>query len=101
MTKLTALRRRWMQSPEFKEAYEELRLEFELAKKLIEARTNSGLSQEELAQRMNTSQSAIARLEGGASLPSLRSLAKFAEATNTEIEIHLKPTKQKKDKVAA
>jgi transcriptional regulator with XRE-family HTH domain len=101
MTKLSTLHKRWLKTPGYKEAYEESRLEFELAKELIEARVKSGLSQEELATRMNTSQSAIARLESGSSLPSMRSLAKFAEATNSEIQIHFKPSKPKKHKAAA
>ncbi len=101
MTKISALHKRWMKAPGYKHAYEESRLEFELARELIEARIKSGLSQEELAKRMKTSQSAIARLESGATLPSMRSLAKYAEATNSEIQIQLKPARGGKQKMAS
>lgn len=60
--------------------YEALAPEFELARELIAARARAGLTQAELAARMGTTQSAIARLEGGR-LPSLRTLLRYAEAT--------------------
>lgn len=91
MTKLSTLKNRWMKKPGFKENYEALRPEFELIGQLIGARIKSGLTQAELAKRMQTSQSAIARLEGGASKPSLTTLNKFAKATNSEIHIQIKP----------
>ncbi len=101
MTKISTLHKRWMKTPGYKGAFEESRIEFELAHALIEARIKSGLSQEELANRMHTSQSTIARLESGLSLPSMRTLTKFAEATNSEIQIQLKPMKTGGKKVAA
>ena len=101
MTMIATLHNRWMKDTDYKKAFEESRIEFELARQLIEARIKSGLSQEELAARMHTSQSAIARLESGTALPSMRTLSKFAEATNSEIQILLKPNKTSRHKVAA
>lgn len=48
---------------------------------VIRARTTAGLTQAQLAERMGTSQSYIARLESGRTLPSTRTLLKVAEAT--------------------
>ena len=93
MSKITTLHQRWLKSPGYKEAFEESRAEFELARQLIETRIKSGLSQEQLANKMGTSQSTIARLESGASMPSMRTLTKFAEATNSQLQILFKPTK--------
>ena len=101
MTKISNLHKKWIKNPEYKKAYDESRVEFEIAQEIIEARMKSGLSQEELAVLMSTSQSAIARLESGAGLPSLRTLTKLAAATNTYIEIHFKPIKNSKQKLAA
>ena len=101
MTKISNLHKKWIKNPEYKKAYDESRVEFEIAQEVIEARMKSGLSQEELAALMSTSQSAIARLESGASLPSLRTLTNLAAATNPQIEIHLKPIKNSKQKLAA
>ncbi|HQR83748.1 helix-turn-helix transcriptional regulator [Polynucleobacter sp. es-EL-1] len=101
MTKISQLHKQWIKNPEYKKAYEESKIEFDIAKEVIEARMKSGLSQEHLAALMGTSQSAIARLESGSSLPSIRTLAKFAEATNMQIQIQFKPNKVRKQKIAA
>jgi len=101
MTKITTLHQRWMKTPGYKNAYEESRIEFELARQLIEARIKSGLSQEELAEKMGTSQSSIARLESGTSMPSMRTLNKFAKATNCLLQIQFKRVRSAKIRVAA
>jgi ribosome-binding protein aMBF1 (putative translation factor) len=69
MTKISALHEEWLKTPGYQDAYEESHAEFALARQLIEARTKSGFSQEEIASRMGTSQSAVARLESGSTLP--------------------------------
>jgi ribosome-binding protein aMBF1 (putative translation factor) len=78
---------KWFQNPEFVREYEALEEEFTLATALIKARSEAGLTQEEIAQRMGTTQSAIARLEGGKSRPSTTTLAKFAKATGTRLRV--------------
>ena len=60
-----------------------------LARALIEARTKAGLTQAQLAERMHTTQSVIARLEGGQVQPSTRTLGCFAKATGTRLKISL------------
>jgi transcriptional regulator with XRE-family HTH domain len=94
MTKISTLHDQWLKVPGYQEAYAQSQAEFELARQLIEARTQSGLSQEEIASRMGTSQSAIARLESGNSHPSMRTLSRYAKATNCEISIRLQPIKK-------
>ncbi len=70
MTKVNDLHRKWMKSKEYRQAYEELAPEFALARAVIAARVKAGLTQEQLAQRMDTTQSVIARLESGRTRPS-------------------------------
>ena len=82
------LRKKWMQDPEFRKEYEALAPEFALARELISARVDAGLSQEEVAERMKTSQPAVARLESGHK-PSIKSLERYAEAVGKKVEIHL------------
>jgi len=60
-----------------------------LAGELIRARIRSGLTQKQLAEKMGTTQSSVARLESGSTLPSLRSLKKYASATGSRIRIFL------------
>ena len=79
----------WRNDPAYIEAYDALNDEFALASEIIGARVSAGLSQAELAIRMNTSQSAIARLESGRSRPSVRTLEKLAAATGARLRIRL------------
>ena len=55
----------WRKDPEYVKAYNALEEEFSLAKAMIEARAHAGLTQEQLAERMHTTQAVIARLESG------------------------------------
>ena len=82
-------KKRLLANPAVKVEYDALAPEFELAAELIRARLRAGLSQEELAARMNTSQSTIARLESGHTLPSTKTLLRFAEATGSKVEVKL------------
>ena len=79
----------WRQDPAFVEAYDALDEEFTFASEVIAARARAGLSQADLAERMNTSQSAIARLESGRSRPSVRTLERLAAATGAKLRISL------------
>ncbi len=79
----------WRKDPAFREAYEALENEFALAAQVIEARARAGLTQAELAERMGTSQSAVARLESGTARPSVATLEKLAEATGSTLRIAL------------
>lgn len=88
------IKKRWMREPGFKEGYDALDEEFSVASMLIEARTRARLSQAELAKRMGTSQSTIARLESGAAKPSLSTLERFAKATGTSVRVSLEPTEK-------
>ena len=78
-----------MEDPEYSEEYQDQEDEFQIARELIRARTRTGLSQKDVARRMGTTQSAIARMESGKPLPSLRSLKRYAQATGTKIKISL------------
>ncbi|MGH7283656.1 MAG: helix-turn-helix domain-containing protein [Polyangiaceae bacterium] len=50
---------------------------------------DKGLTQAELAKRMHTTQSVIARLESGKQKPSLATLEKFAKATKCHLKVEL------------
>ena len=70
-----------MQDSDLGKEYARVDEEFTLLEALIRARTTARLTQAELAQRLGTTQSAIARLEGGRVSPSLVTLRRYAEAT--------------------
>ena len=91
MTYVSELRKKWMKDPEFRAEYEAQRPVFELMMALAEARLNARLTQEQLANRMETTQSAVARLEGWTTNPSVNTLRRFAEATGTRLKISFEP----------
>jgi len=94
MTKARDLHRKWSQDKEYRKAYDELRPEFDIARAAIAARVKAGLTHDQLAQRMETTQSVIARLEGGRSKPSTQTLERLASATGTRLKITFEPRTQ-------
>ena len=91
MTKINDLHNQWMQDETYQQAYDALEDEFALAAALIEARSRAGLTQGELAERMHTTQSVVARLEGGHIMPTTRTLEKIAKATGSRLKISFEP----------
>ena len=89
MTKLTELKKRFMEDPEFREEYARADEEYALVEALVRARTAAKLTQAEVARRLGTTQSAIARLEGGRVSPSFTTLRRYAEATCTRLTVGL------------
>src|SRR5689334_23471416 len=90
--RVSAAHKQWMKSePAYRKAFDALEEEYSLASAIIEARAQAGLTQEQLAKRMHTTQAVIARLESGRIKPSTRTLERFAEATGTRLRILFEP----------
>ena len=87
--KMSDLKKELLKDEEFRRKYVRLEDEFALAAQLIEARKRAHLTQEEVAKRMGTTQSVVARLESGHPLPSLRSLQRYAQAVDGKVEIRV------------
>ena len=91
MTYIDELHDEMMKDPEYRAEYEATQPAFDLMKALIGARVHSGLTQEQIAERMGTTQSAVARLEGWSANPSVKTLRKYAEATGTRLVVGFEP----------
>jgi DNA-binding XRE family transcriptional regulator len=78
-----------LKGPDFKQAWDSYEFEYQLANLLIQLRSEAGLSQDELAKKIGTTQSAIARMESGKVIPRLESLAKIAAACGKKLEINV------------
>lgn len=87
--RLSEFREKLLAKPGVRAAYEELAPEYELARTIIRARARSGLTQAQLAERMGTSQSYIARLESGQQRPNFRTLERVGRATGTRLKVDL------------
>jgi ribosome-binding protein aMBF1 (putative translation factor) len=71
----------------YQQAYAEADLASRLAEIVYRLRTNAGLTQTELARRMGTTQSAIARVEAGGSTPTLDLLDRVGRAIGAQITL--------------
>ncbi len=81
--------------PGYQAAYDAFEEEFSIISALIRARTEAGLTQEQLAVRMSSTQPAVARLESGGRIPSTRTLKRYADATGHRLKIVLEPIDSK------
>lgn len=76
-----------MQDPEFAEEYEALRPEYEAIRAVIAARTESHMTQKQLAEKTGIRQSNISRIENGSSSPTVETLARIAAGMGKRLKI--------------
>ncbi len=81
------LRNEFMADPEFKAAYDALSPKYAVISALIAARRKARLSQAEVAARMGTTQSSIARMESGKGNVTIESVQRYAKATGQKIKL--------------
>ncbi len=87
MTEWKVLKKELLRDPKVRVEYEKLQPKFATVSALIEARIKKGLTQEALARKIKTKQSAIARVESGNANPSIGFLQKLAEALGKKLVI--------------
>jgi transcriptional regulator with XRE-family HTH domain len=85
------LRTKALANAEVKAEYEKLADEFALLDEFLKARAAQGLTQAQVAQKIGTTQSAVARMESGSGRhsPSLATLTKYADALGCKLEVRL------------
>lgn len=88
---LKQLKRRALARPDVKAAYDGLSDEFAFLDEVLRARADAGLTQTEVAERIGTTQSAVARLESPTSghSPTVATLRKYASALGCRVEVRL------------
>ena len=84
------LEKKMMAQPGFKEAAQEVELEFQVACAIIEARIKKGMTQADLARAMNTKQSVISRAENAKTIPSLSFLKRLAKVLDASLHVEFK-----------
>ena len=85
------LRTKALANAEVEAEYEKLTDEFSLLDEFLKARAAQGLTQAQVAERIGTTQSAVARMESGSGKhsPSLATLTKYADALGCKLEARL------------
>lgn len=92
MTKeFETFKKKLLQDPSVAAEYEKCNVEYSIAKALIRSRLKAKMTQSEVAEKMHTSQSQVARLESGIHLPSLKTLHKYADAIKAPIHLDIYP----------
>lgn len=81
------LRKELLKNKKVADEYKKLAPHYRLVSQLIEARIKKGLTQAELADKIGVKQSTIARVESGASNPTLAFLEKITQATGSKLVI--------------
>lgn len=88
---IDTLHKKWMGDDGYRTAYEALEPEFALVEEMIAARGRAGLTQADVAARMGTTQSVVARIESGRNSPNLKTLEKYARAVGMRVSVRLLP----------
>jgi predicted transcriptional regulator len=78
-----------LKDPEFKKEWDRLELRYAVIKQLIKIRNTYNLSQAQLAEKLNTTQSVISRIENGTVNIGIDFLDKLARAFDKRVEIKL------------
>ena len=77
-------------NPEYKAAYDALEQEFASANALIQARSEAGMTQKDVAEKLGVSQPAVARMESGKNI-SIKAIARYAKAVGRPINLSILP----------
>jgi len=80
-------RKNLLKDKKIKAEYDKLEPKYQLIESLIQARLEKGLTQEKLAEKIGTKQSAISRLENGLANPSLSFLKRLAEGLDCQVSV--------------
>ncbi|MEK7155318.1 MAG: helix-turn-helix transcriptional regulator [Patescibacteria group bacterium] len=78
-----------MRDPEFRKEFNALKPKYDLIRAILDARLKRGVTQKELARRVGTTQSAIARFESGVGNPTLDFLSKVSTAVGAKLEVRI------------
>lgn len=91
MTSLAKLKERLLTNPDVKSEYDRLGPVYALVGAMVEARHEAGLTQEQIAERMGTTQSVVARLENAHHMPSFDLVTRYASALGRRVRLDLVP----------
>lgn len=84
-----------LKRPDFRKEYERIGPEVRLAVEIAEIRERRGMTQKDLASALGTVQTNVSRIERAGQNLTIAYLVKIAKALNSELEIHLKPHREK------
>lgn len=90
MRSYTAFKKKMLKNPLLRKEYDDLGPEYQILQKMLDERLKSGLTQAQLARKIGTKQSAIARFESGTTNPTIQFLHKMADALDVRLKISIR-----------
>ncbi|AOK58038.1 helix-turn-helix transcriptional regulator [Burkholderia ubonensis] len=93
MIELATVKKRVLADPAARAGYDAQAFGFAVARELVAARVRAGLTQEQVAERMQMTHSTIAYMESGRTMPSLRTLFRYAKATGSRAVVRVEASK--------
>lgn len=88
LTSWQEVKKNLLMNKKYREAYEKMKPEYELANSLIKIRLKKKLSQKKLAEKIGTKQPVISRLETMSARPSLSILSKISKALDVKLRVY-------------
>lgn len=80
-----------LKDPEFRLEYEKAQVEFAPIRAILDARMKRGMTQAQIAKKMGTTQSSIARVEAGRSNPTIPYMQRLADALDMKLDVRFLP----------
>ncbi len=87
-----------LENPDFKKEWEDIQLEMDIIRAIVDARISQNLTQKELAARTGINQADISKLENGARNPSLKLLKRLADGMGMVLKLEFVPKEMPKTK---
>lgn len=76
-----------MENPEFKKEWDNLEVEFQIIKAMIDGRNENHLTQRELSDMTGIAQGGISKIENGNANPSIKTLDRLADALGKKLKV--------------
>ena len=76
-----------MENPEFKKEWDNLEVEFQIIKAMIDGRNENHLTQRELSDMTGIAQGDISKIENGNANPSIKTLDRLADALGKKLKV--------------
>ena len=76
-----------MENPEFKKEWDNLEVEFQIIKAMIDGRNENHLTQRELSDMTGIAQGDISKIENGNANPSIKTLDRLADALGNKLKV--------------
>lgn len=76
-----------MENPEFKKEWDNLEVEFQIIKAMLDGRNENHITQRELSDMTGIAQGDISKIENGNANPSIKTLDRLADALGKKLKV--------------